>query len=101
MTNLEALLIYCTEQNRVCPQPRLWQQFWESLPGKRRLGGRWQPDVPYVLGGWGYTDDEAKRQRLFEHIQWASDHGAISSADASYGVWKRATGTTDALELDG
>lgn len=81
MAKLEALLSYCTANKRVCPQPRLWQQFWDALPDKRQRGRQWHPDVPFVLGGWRYTDDQSKRQRLAEHIRWAEAHGALDFAD--------------------
>ena len=35
---VERLIAYCRENNRVCPLPPLWNQLWEMLPNRTRVG---------------------------------------------------------------
>jgi hypothetical protein len=78
---LDALLAFVKDEDRVCPRPMEWQDFWESLPDARRTDDGWQPAPPLVLSAWWSTTDHAKSDRLREHIEWAADHGAIEAAD--------------------
>src|SRR6266446_9156498 len=32
------LIAYCRDCDWLCPQPRIWQQLWETLPDRRRVG---------------------------------------------------------------
>jgi hypothetical protein len=31
------LIAYCRENNRVCPQPKVWHELWEMLPDRKRV----------------------------------------------------------------
>jgi hypothetical protein len=78
---LDALREYCSSDGRVCPQPQSWNELWESLPGRERDGGSWRPPPPLILGAWWHTSSEEKRRRLWEHVEWADEHGALSEVD--------------------
>jgi hypothetical protein len=52
MSELDQLLAYCRENQRVCPVPRRWHELWELLPEKRQLGIEWQPPLPLILAAW-------------------------------------------------
>jgi hypothetical protein len=75
---VEALLAYCRQNDRVCPKPKQWNVLYEMLPDKRRLTG-WEPPLPLVSEAWYETPDEAKMERLEEHIRWGERHGCLDA----------------------
>ena len=77
MATLEELLALIQTNNRVCPLPQRWQQLYEMLPNKRRVGNGWEPSLPLILAAWNDTPALSKMQRLREHIEWASAHNGI------------------------
>jgi len=78
MVTVEETLALCLVKSRVCPQPRKWNQLYEILPNRTRVGGGWQPALPLILAAWWDTTDISKRSRLREHIEWAAQNGALS-----------------------
>ena len=74
----QTLLAYCGENGRVCPQPSLWDNLWNMLPERKRVGAGWEPAPPLILGAWDYASNLEKMMRLAEHICWADTHGALS-----------------------
>lgn len=40
------------KNNRVCPQPVRWQELYEMLPDKKRIGNGWEPALPLILAAW-------------------------------------------------
>lgn len=77
---VESLIAYCRESGRVCPLPPLWNELWEMLPNRARVGSGWQPAPPLILAAWHDTPAMLKMLRLTEHIEWAAQHGALESA---------------------
>jgi hypothetical protein len=73
----ESLIALCRENNRVCPQPMLWQKLWEMLPNRKQIGAGWQPPLPLILAAWHETPAMPKMLRLAEHIEWAEKHRAL------------------------
>jgi len=51
------------------------------LPEKRRKGVGFEPAAPLILAAWWEVTDSQKKERLKDHIQWASNHGALSAVD--------------------
>ena len=81
---LESLLGYVRSNKRVCPKPDIWNRFWQTLPNRRQLpSGGWEPAVPLILGGWWYSTDSDKRDRLEDHIRWAASQGVLGTASAT------------------
>ena len=76
MTELDKLLDYCAENDRVCPMPLPWHQVWDMLSGKKR-GSGWEPPPPLILAAWWETSDQEKRERFELHLHWAAEHGAL------------------------
>jgi hypothetical protein len=74
---LDTLLRLCCSNNRVCPLPIPWNDLWELLPAKKRMGGGWEPAAPLILAAWAHTSSEQKRARLHEHLLWAEQHDAL------------------------
>jgi hypothetical protein len=75
--SFEGVIGYCHEQGRVCPMHK-WNELWELLPDRQRAGAGWEPALPLILGAWGETSNEAKAERLAEHVVWADKHGNLS-----------------------
>lgn len=83
MTNsVESLIAYCRENGRVCPQPTLWNELWEMLPNRRRVGSRCEPPPPLILALWHVTPAPMKMSRLAEHIEWAARHDTLEDVAA-------------------
>jgi len=80
--SLDELLLYVAAEHRVCPAPQRWNDLWEMLPGRRRVGAGWLPPLPLILGAWHYTSALEKMVRLREHLEYASDHGVLDEVDA-------------------
>src|SRR5688572_15150851 len=75
----ESLIAYCRENSRVCPLPQQWNELWELLPERRRVGGGWEPPLPLILAAWHETPAMLKMLRLAEHVEWAAKHSALDS----------------------
>lgn len=76
---VENLVAYCRVNDRVCPLPPLWNDLWEMLPNRARVGAGWQPPPPLILAAWHDTPAMLKMLRLKEHIDWAAKHGELES----------------------
>ncbi len=59
--------------------PQRWTALWELLPDRKRVGGGWEPALPLILAAWHDTPGMQKMLRLAEHIEWATEHGALES----------------------
>lgn len=71
-----------TTERRVCPQPQRWNELWELLPERKRVGAGWEPSLPLILGAWWHTSDSEKRGRFLSHLRWAAKHGALSEVSS-------------------
>lgn len=69
INKLEALLRYVQSEGRICPEPGKWNELWEMLPDRKRVGNGWQPSLPLILGAWNYASGIEKMLRLREHIE--------------------------------
>jgi hypothetical protein len=78
---LKSLLDYCAENQRICPQPKKWNELWELLPNRVRNGSGWEPALPLILAAWYDTPAMLKMLRLREHIEWAKSHEALDLID--------------------
>jgi hypothetical protein len=72
------LIAYSRMDNRICPLPPLWNELWEMLPQRRRLGNGWEPPAPLILAAWNYASNLEKMLRVAEHIEWAEQHGCLA-----------------------
>jgi hypothetical protein len=81
MYELEQLLKYCVENDRVCPMPLPWHQVWDMLPSKKH-GSGWEPPPPPTFAAWWEASDEARRERLIVHFRWANEHGVLDRVAA-------------------
>lgn len=75
---LDEILMFSQAEQRICPQPQVWNQLWELLPNKNRVGSGYEPLPPLILGAWWHTSDSEKQNRFLSHIRWASEHDALT-----------------------
>ena len=68
---LHEYLVDLKESNRVCPMPKPWNEMYEMLKGKRRVGFGWEPSLPLILAAWYDTPLISKHLRFREHLEWA------------------------------
>ncbi len=78
-TSVEAVIELARAEKRVCPQPQRWNELWQMLPDRRRVGGGWSPSLPLILAAWWETSDAEKQERFFSHIHYAGEHGALDA----------------------
>lgn len=73
-----SLIQLVTSAGRVVPKPIRWKELWELLEGKTQQGnGIWAPPLPLILSAWSFSDDQQKRSRFFEHLDWALQQGQL------------------------
>ncbi len=75
--SLEELISYCEDNDRVCPQPQFWNEMWEKLKEKKRIGSGWQPPLPFILAAWWEATAISKQIRFVEHLNWANNHSQL------------------------
>ena len=76
---LEEITDYCKSENRICPQPQLWNSMWAMLKDKvRKPSGGFNPPAPLILAAWWETSDTSKQMRLMEHLVWADNHNQLN-----------------------
>jgi hypothetical protein len=94
---LEDALMETRLRNRVCLMPARWKQLYEMLPDKVQQGGRWEPQLPPIVGpAWASTSAISKRLTFQKHIQWAHQKGVLVKVMAFY----RTLPETDWLHMD-
>lgn len=79
---LDQVLALSAANGRVCPMPKHWNELYDMLPGRRRVGAGWEPPAPLILAAWYDASDLDKMLRLREHLAWAGRHGALPAVAA-------------------
>lgn len=82
MITASAIAERCAELGRVCPMPMRWNELWELLPDRQRVGLGWEPALPLILAAWHDASDSSKFARFKEHLDWAEAHGALEEVSA-------------------
>lgn len=77
----EALLKFVQSEGRICPLPYRWNDLWEMLPDRTRVGSGWEPPLPLILAAWHHTSAIEKRDRLRLHIKYAAAKGILDVVD--------------------
>ncbi|MEO7108741.1 MAG: hypothetical protein ABIZ09_20370 [Rhodoferax sp.] len=78
----QSLIAFCREGRRVCPMPKSWNALFEMLPNRKRTALGWEPPLPLILEAWDSTPAPLKTLRLAEHIEWATEQGALDAISA-------------------
>ena len=69
---------YCASNNRLCPMPMKWNEFYGMLKNtKQNPDGSWTPSLPLILSGWEHTIPLQKFLVFQEQVKWASDNKQI------------------------
>ena len=66
------------KDNRVCPQPTRWLEFYRVL--QDHAGGAALPAQPLVGSAWASTPPVAKRMCFHEQLEWAERNGCLRPA---------------------
>ena len=82
MPTLEEVIALATAGKRVCPMPQRWNELWEMLPDRKRIGNGWHPSLPLILAAWWETSDTEKRERFITHLRYASEHGVLDQVSS-------------------
>lgn len=64
--------------NRVCPQPARWLEFYRLL--EEHAGGAPLPPAPLVDAAWAATPALAKRMCFREQLEWAAANDCTKAA---------------------
>jgi hypothetical protein len=67
-------MVLARRNNRVCPQPPLWEQLYLLLEGDRYAD---LPPPPTQRWMWSKLSNLQRRLRFREHIEWADRHGRL------------------------
>lgn len=79
MDELTNIIDFCKINNRICPQPQMWNKLWKLLKNKKRSGAGWKPPLPLILSAWYHSSDNSKRKRLLEHLNWAKEQNQLNT----------------------
>lgn len=53
--SFDSLWLYCTANNRICPMPQRWNELFEKLRDRKRVGNGLQLAAPLILAAWSDT----------------------------------------------
>ena len=74
------LMAELRKENRVCPQPTRWLEFYRIL--QDAAAGQPLPAPPLTGSAWAATPASAKRMCFREQAEWAVQHGCVGPAYA-------------------
>jgi hypothetical protein len=72
------LMAEIRKDNRVCPQPTRWLEFYRLL--EEAAGGARLPSPPLVGSAWAATPSIAKRMCFREQVEWTASHRCMNMA---------------------
>lgn len=75
---LTDLMAEIRKDNRVCPQPHRWTEFYKLL--QDLSDGAPLPSPPLVGAAWSSTPSLAKRMCFREQVEWAAANNCIIAA---------------------
>jgi hypothetical protein len=70
---------FARKENRICPQPSRWLEFYRVLQDAVGLGAA-LPAQPLVGSAWAVTPPLAKRMAFHEQLEWADRNGCLQAA---------------------
>lgn len=79
---IDEIVAICGINQRVCPLLQRWNELWEMLPNRKRVGLGYGPSLPLILAAWHHTSDPDKAERLKSHLVWAAQHEALPKVKA-------------------
>ena len=79
---LDSAMLVARKNNRVCPRPVRWTEFFAMLPPRKTLRGQQLPPAPATGPAWDVTPALTKRLCFREHIEWAEGAGMLEAVMA-------------------
>jgi hypothetical protein len=79
---LDTAMLVARKNNRVCPRPVRWTEFFAMLPPHKTVRGQQLPPAPATGPAWDVTPALTKRLCFREHIEWAERAGMLESVMA-------------------
>ena len=73
------LIAETRKDNRVCPRPTRWLEFYRVLQENNGRGAA-MPSTPLTGSAWAATPSSAKRMCFREQVEWAVAQGRITPA---------------------
>ena len=73
------LMAELRKENRVCPQPTRWLEFYRVLQDAAGAGKQ-LPSPPLTGSAWAATPPSAKRMCFREQAEWAVQNGCVAQA---------------------
>jgi hypothetical protein len=80
--SLESAMLVARKNNRVCPRPVRWTEFFAMLPPRKTARGQQLPPAPATGRAWDVTPALTKRLCFREQIEWAERAGLLESVMA-------------------
>jgi hypothetical protein len=77
-TSLYEVMAAIRKDNRVCPQPTRWLEFYRIL--QEGSAGAPLPAPPLTGSAWAATPASAKRMCFREQVEWAANHQCLQKA---------------------
>jgi hypothetical protein len=77
-TSLYEVMAAIRKDNRVCPQPTRWLEFYRIL--QERGAGAPLPASPLTGSAWAATPPSAKRTCFRDQVEWAANHDCLRPA---------------------
>jgi N-formylglutamate deformylase len=78
----DALIAFCQSEFRVCPDPKYWHALMEQV---KQSADAVAPSSPFpvslILGGWAFSSDQCRMERVEMQIRWAAEHGVLGVAE--------------------
>jgi len=72
---------FCTSNNRLCPQYRVWQEVFKMLKNTEKLsghGGEREPAEPYIIyQNWDHIMPIELQFQFQRYLEWAADQNQI------------------------
>ena len=78
----DAINSFVQSDERICPKPVIWHEFWKEFQQLQRHAGKTQPPdelKPLILNGW-LVSDSTKQKRLLAQLDYIYEHGRIAWA---------------------
>ena len=77
----ESLWKYCTSNNRLCPQYKIWQEVFKLLKDTKKLsghGGDREPTEHYIIyHNWEHIMPIELQFQFKSYLEWVLDHNQL------------------------
>lgn len=75
--SIDAAMLVARRNNRVCPRPERWEEFYRLLQAHQAGAKAPKPPAPATGAAWTVTPSLTKRLCFREQVEWADRHGLL------------------------